>query len=196
MADGSPGPAAPDFRCRCGTLHGHLSPKGLRRGTHVACFCADCRANELAHGQPDPAPEPVGLFQLSAQEIRFDGGFDQLALMQLSPKGLYRWYARCCDTPMFNTLSSPALSFAAIRTACLDDPARLGPLRGRAFVPQAAGKPKMEGLVPVIRGFAVRALAGRLTGGWRRSPFFDAAGAPIVSPRVLSRTERAALYDR
>jgi len=33
----------------------------------------------------------------------------------------------------------------------------------------------------------------RIGGGYRDNPFFDAAGAPIRTPRVLTREERAAI---
>lgn len=182
------------FSCGCGALRGEISPAGLRHGTHVECFCADCRANELAHRQPDPAPGPVGLFQMAAHHIKITAGQEHLALLRLSPKGLLRWYADCCGTPMFNTLAKPALSFAAIRSPRLTDPARLGPVRGRGFVPRpGGGKPKMEGMAPVLWGLASRALAARLNGKWRANPFFDDSGAPIAPARILSREERATL---
>ena len=39
--------------------------------------------------------------------------------------------------------------------------------------------------------------ASRLSGGYRRTPFFDAgSGAPVRTPYVLSEAERAKAYDR
>jgi len=195
VAQGKDSTAPIPFRCACGTVHGHLAPAGIQSGTHVDCFCADCRANELLHHQPDPAPGAVDLFQMAPDAIRFAAGFDRLSVIRLGPKGLLRWYATCCDTPMFNTLARPTLPFAAIRTACLDAPERLGPLRGHGFVPQPGGKSKHQGGLAVVGGILRRALSGRLSGRWRDTPFFDVeTGSPSAPVRVLSREERAALY--
>lgn len=189
---GSRAPLA--FACGCGALKGEITPAGVRHGTHADCFCPDCRANELAHGQPDPAPGPVDIFQIAAHHVHFTEGLEHLSLLRLSPKGLLRWYAGCCGTPMINTLAKPGISFAGILTARLAEPERLGPVRGHGFVPQPDGKVKTEGLVPVLLGLASRALAARITGKWRDNPFFDASGAPIVAARVLGKEERAAFY--
>ena len=42
-------------------MQGYITPEALKSGTHIACFCADCRANELYHHRSDPAPGPVAL---------------------------------------------------------------------------------------------------------------------------------------
>ena len=184
-----------DFSCACGGLKGHLTPKGLKQGTHVTCFCPDCRANELYHHQPDPAPNPVDLFQMAAPEIVITQGAEHLALMRLSPKGLMRWYASCCGTPMFNTMATPALGFAAIRGDRVSDPARLGPVRGRGFVPQpGGGKAKHDGMRAVLGGILSRLIRTRLSGSWKRTVFFDAEGKPAAEAKLLSKEERAALY--
>ena len=54
------------------------------------------------------------VFQTTPARIEFTQGADQLACMRLSPKGLMRWYARCCNTPIANTLPSPGMAFAGI----------------------------------------------------------------------------------
>lgn len=195
MAPGGDTAAPLTFRCACGAVRGQLTPRGLASGTHVDCFCADCRAGELLHDQPDPAPGAVDLFQMAPDAAQIDQGFDRLAVIRLGPKGLLRWYATCCGTPMFNTLASPAFPFAALRTAVLEGPERLGPVRGHGFKPRPGGKPRHTGVVATVGGVLRRAISARLTGGWRNSPFFDPeTGTPTAPVRVLSKSERAALY--
>lgn len=182
------------FRCDCGAIHGHLIARAVRSGTHVVCFCADCRAAGLLLNRPDPAPGPVDLFQTAPDGVHFQTGKDRLGLVRLGPNGLLRWYANCCNAPMFNTLAKPSLPFVGIHANRVDDPARLGPVRARGFVPQAGGKTRHEGAVAMIWGLASRMLAARLSGRWRDTPFFDAQGRPVAEARVLTTEERAALY--
>ncbi|SDD14688.1 DUF6151 family protein [Ruegeria marina] len=189
-------PARPlAFACACGALEGHLTPAAVQSGTHVVCYCADCRAGEVFFGQPDPAPGPVDIFQLSPDGIVIEKGRQHLALMRLSPKGLLRWYANCCNTPIATTLKSPKTPFAGFNTRRLADIAALGPVRTRAFVPQPGGGHKHVNIAPAVYGLFSRMLAARLSGRWRETAFFDTAtGKPVAEARILTKEERQALY--
>jgi len=46
----------------------------------------------------------VALYQTRPDCVHIDDGAEHLACLRLSPKGLLRWYASCCDTPLANTL--------------------------------------------------------------------------------------------
>lgn len=191
MARGSKSGSPLTFSCDCGTITGHLAPV---QGNHVVCFCADCRAAERYLDRPDPFPDPVDLFQTQPNTIAFDTGADRLAMFRLGPKGPMRWYASCCKAPMFNTLGLAKLAFAAIHTARLSDPGRIGPVVIRNLVPQPGGKTKTEGAGRMATSILGGMLAARLNGSWRQTPFFDDSGAPVAEPKVLAREERARLY--
>src|SRR5262245_39249766 len=104
-----------ELGCRCGHVHGRVrgaSPEAVNR---AVCYCDDCqaflhylgRANMLdAHGGTD-------IVQVAPSSLSFDRGTDRIACVRLSPKGLYRWYASCCKTPLGNTVG-PALPFVGI----------------------------------------------------------------------------------
>lgn len=161
------------FSCTCGILKGTLRGSNARSDTHAECFCTDCRAAEIHLGQPDPAPGPVGIYQTTPDRIEISQGQDQLAVFSFGEKNLLRWYASCCDAPLFNTMRSPKISFVGIRTNRLADTAVLGPIVGRGFIPVPGGKPKHEGLLRLICGMAVRVIVARLSGRWKQTPFFD-----------------------
>ena len=127
------------FACTCGALGGHIAAKGLRLSTHVVCFCHDCRAAQLYFGQPDPAPGPVDILQMAPEAIVLDQGAEQLAVMQLSPKGMLRWYARCCNAPLAATPRTPKFPFAGFLVQRITDTSGLGPVRTRGFVPRPDG---------------------------------------------------------
>ena len=183
------------FSCSCGALTGRISERGARTGTHVVCFCHDCRAAQLYFGQPDPAPGPVNVFQMSPEEITFLSGKDNLSCMRLSPKGMLRWYAKCCNAPLATTSPTPKIPFAGFDVNRLRAPESIGPVTTRGFVPRGNGKQSHEMLQYAAWGLVKRVVPSRLVGRWKNTPFFDVAtGTPCVTPTTLSKSERAALY--
>ncbi|WP_298847416.1 DUF6151 family protein [uncultured Ruegeria sp.] len=196
MDKGGPAHGGLAFSCTCGQLTGHISDRGVRLGTHVECFCHDCRAAQLYFGQPDPAPGPVDIFQMAPDEIEIDSGEQFLSAMKLSPKGMLRWYASCCNAPLATTPPKPNLPFAGfIADRITGDVSALGPITTRGFVPQPNSKQKHEKVRFAVFGLLRRALGSRLSGRWKNTPFFDhETGKATVTPNVISKDERAALY--
>jgi hypothetical protein len=176
------------FSCRCGGLSGHLLNARPGEGTHLLCHCADCARAQALY---DDASGPVAIFQTTPDRIKIETGKEHLALMQLSPNGLFRWTAACCDTQMFNTLKSPRIPFAGIVVARLADAAPLGPVLGEGFVPGPDGKTRHRHITRMIWRFLKRSAAARFSGRWRDTPFFDADGRPVAKPRLAPRVRRA-----
>ncbi len=191
VADGSVA-----FSCRCGTIKGRVSPASARTGTHLICHCRDCRAAERFLVHPGSAEEGVDLFQTSPDTIHLEAGADRLEVLRLSPKGPLRWYAACCRTPLFNTLSKPGLPFVTVMVERIQDAAALGPIVARSFVPQPGGAPKHKGGAGMVWRVFLRMAAARLSGRWRRTPFFDLeTGKPVAPVHLLTPEERKALYE-
>ncbi len=183
------------FSCSCGALHGHITAAGIQSGTHVVCFCHDCRAAQLYFGQPDPLPGPVDILQMSPEEIQIDDGAEHLALMQLSPKGMLRWYADCCKAPLATTSRTPKFPFAGFIVKRISDPSGLGPITTQGFVPQPGGKQSHEKLRYAAAGLATRLVKSWVSGSWKNTPFFDPeTQKPVATATILSKSERAALY--
>ncbi len=184
------------FSCTCGALCGHLTPRGVRCGTHVDCYCHDCRAAQLYFKQPDPAPGPVEILQTTPEDIRIDKGLEHLAAMQLSPKGMLRWYASCCDAPLATTPQTGKFPFAGFVVKRIPDPSRLGSITTRGFVPAPNGKQKHEKVQYAAFGLIRRVIGSRLSGRWKTSQFFAAeTAAPVVTPTILTKEQRYAFYD-
>lgn len=64
--------------------------------------------------------------------------------MRLSEKGLLRWYAKCCNTPIGNTLADYRISFIGLLHDCLTRTGEsldesFGPVRARSFTAAAHG---------------------------------------------------------
>jgi len=189
------------LRCRCGKLQGEVD--ATRVAARAICYCKDCQAFARFLKAEDAVLDAAGGTEVEAvlpAAVRFTGGLEHLACMSLSPKGIYRWYASCCNTPVGNTPRNPAVPYASLVRTCLDAPSEtLDRQLGRAYMTANRGSAYgPTSATPVATLLGVAKIGGalvmaRLTGSYRDNPFFDAAGAPIRSPRVLTKEERAAV---
>lgn len=189
--------------CRCGQVTGETTGVTARTVNRVVCYCADCQAFAHHLGRADLLDAHGGsdIVQMAPAMLRFSGGLDRIAGVRLTPKGLYRWYATCCATPLGNTVG-PKLPFVGIEvhTFAFGDAtadAVVGPVAGRVHGEAATGRTPAGS-----QGVAVRLLAriSRLVVGWRLSgkawpnPFFDrATRQPLYPVTVLSPEQREAL---
>lgn len=191
--------------CSCGKLKGRLEQtQGVNRGL---CYCADCQAFARFLKRDTEILDQSGgsdIIQTTPSNLTFSEGQEHLACMRLSPKGLLRWYAACCNTPIGNTLPNFKFSFVGLVHNCLAGEAEtkagaldqaFGPKRMQLNTQSALGqpKPKSFGLLQAIPRLAGMLLKTRLDGSYKRTPFFTDAGEPIVTPQVLSLQERQAL---
>lgn len=124
--------------------------------------------------------------------MKITEGGENLRVFRLSPKGALRWYATCCDTPLFFTPLKARLVHVGVNTDRLDDPDAPGKVVAEAFIPKGDGTSTNRGLPRMVGRMVTRMAAKNMNGEWRDTPFFDDHGAPAVSPQVLSREERAA----
>ncbi|WP_298972464.1 DUF6151 family protein [uncultured Roseobacter sp.] len=186
------------FSCSCGTLKGVLHDASPSSACHLMCFCKDCRAFARHMGQLD-ALEPGGgspIVQVLPARLEITQGAEQIACLRLSAKGLHRWYAACCKTPLANTTGSPRLPFAGMWRPIFAQSEVFGPVVTYGFTKAAlpGGPRKDKGLGRMLGGLLKRSLAAYLNGTARQTPFFDAAGAPVATPQVISAEERSAAY--
>jgi len=198
------------LRCGCGSVTGLVS--GVCRGTgnRVICYCDDCQAFARHLGHPERTLDAHGgtdVVQTSPARVRFGKGADRLACVRLTPKGVLRWYASCCSTPIANTAASPSLPFVGLFHRCLHDGTDgtpldqvLGPVRGRVRLKFATGdttalRARKGSLLPIVLHFVRIMAAAWWRGDQKRSPFFDQrTGQPVAPPRLLSEDERQAAY--
>lgn len=182
------------LRCRCGRVKGVVAEGA--DSNHALCYCKDCQAFAHFLGRARDVLDERGgsdIVQVLPKNITFTQGVDALACMRLTPKGLLRWYADCCKTPIGNTLATPKMSFIGLVHSCLENPAAFGPVNVWVNTQSAKGepKPKQVGMGATAAWFFRTVLRARFNGDYKRTPFFRADGAPIVTPRVLSADEHA-----
>lgn len=186
--------------CRCGALEGVLAnPRG---GNRVVCYCSDCQAFAHYLGNVREVLDERGgsdILQVLPKNLSFTRGADRLACLRLTPKGLLRWYAGCCRTPVGNTLATPKLSFIGLLHSCLrsDSPSldeAVGPVTAVVHTQGAIGDPKPQtvGTGRTVAWFLRNALKARMNGDYRLTPLFRSdSGAPVVAPHVLGAEELA-----
>lgn len=186
-----------EFQCSCGKLAGEIvSPKRAIRGV---CYCRDCQAYAHALGRADQVLDQDGgtdVVATQAKYVSFTKGRENLACLSLTEKGLLRWYAACCKTPIANTLRNPKMPYVGFVHNCLGASEEIThafcPRQMQLNVKSARSVPawSAKGKTKALLKFAPLLLASRVTGGYKASPFFVAAtGKPIVKPHVLSDEE-------
>ena len=188
------------IQCKCGALRGHVQGAGVNN--RILCYCSDCQAFANFLGSSAETLNPQGgteIVQLAQSRLRFTQGKEHLALLKLSDKGLLRWYASCCNTPIGNTLGNPKLSFIGLIHCALDHSkmdADFGEHIAVAKVDTAIGepKPKQRGLAGIVGRFLAIILTDRIGSKYKQSPLFNDAGQAIVQARVLTADERKNLY--
>ena len=177
------------FACTCRELQGELRDIAPADYTHIVCHCADCRSAYTHLGMADP--EKVGILQTSQDKVHVTRGGEHLRVFRNSPRGPLRWYATCCDTPLFFTMPKARLVHVGVNTDRLEG-ADLGRVQAEGFVPDGKGGTRHKGALTMVTRMATRIAAKNLNGSWRDTPFFDADGDPTVEPAILTREERAA----
>lgn len=183
------------IQCECGTVSGQLSGKGT--SNRVVCYCTDCRAFAHFLGRPSEVLDAQGgteIVQVAQPRLTFSQGKEHLAAVRLSEKGLVRWYAACCKTPIGNTLLNPKVPFIGLIHSSLDRSrmdADFGKSVAKVNTDTAAGepKPKPNGIFVSILRFLWIVLSTRISGRYRKSELFNESGAPIVRPTVLTAEE-------
>ena len=192
-----------DVSCRCGAVHGRVTGATPQTVNRATCYCDDCQA--FAHWLKRPelldAHGASDIIQVAPAALSFDRGQDQIRCVRLTDKGLFRWYASCCNTPLGNSLR-PAIPFVGIlATSFVATPAQLdeafGRSRGAIFGQFAIGDVPPEAQrfdVRLVAGSFWRVLGFRLRGKTWPHPFFERetqlARYPITA---LTPDERDAL---
>jgi hypothetical protein len=190
------------LHCRCGEVQGHVKDASPRTVNRIVCYCDDCQAFLHHLGRADllDARGGTNIVQVAPASLTFERGAERIAGLRLTPKGIYRWYASCCKTPLGNTLS-PAIPFVGIVAQAFENPddafgEPIGAILGKFAVgTPPAGSTKLN---PRLLARALRMVIGwRLRGRAWPHPFFDrATRAPSHPLTILSRDEREALRPR
>lgn len=190
------------LQCQCGALEGTVALS--KAANRAVCYCRDCQSFARYLGQPERILNEQGGTRIIAavpNQVHLTRGAERLACMRLSDKGMLRWYASCCRTPIGNTPPDPSFPYVGLIDACLPGAAHqldeaLGPVRVSLNTHSAQGHvaPTRVATVLAILKIMRSVLGARLSGSFRHNPFFRAGTAePVAVAHVLTLEERRTL---
>lgn len=188
------------IQCRCGALSGEVSHTGS--ALRAVCYCRDCRAYAIHLGKPETVLDALGGTEVVATQagyVTFDRGVENLACLSLTPNGTLRWYAKCCNTPIGNTPRDWRLPYVGLVHSCLEKPLE----RSFPGAPLPVNTASTRGTPPgrhwsqilKLFTFIPQFAIARITGAYKRTPFFSRAGTPVTGVTVLSAAERQRAMD-
>ncbi len=191
------------LQCQCRALRGQLShPERAIRGV---CYCNDCRASAHHLGVASRTHDALGGVDFVATQAKYvtlSEGTQHLACLSLAENGLLRWYAKCCNTTIGNTVRNWKFPYVGLIRTCLNaEPGAyersFGDVKMRVNIGSAKEAPPGTGLktLSALAGFIPSVVAGRVSGAYKTTPFFSSVGEPVVAVDVLSRTERERAYS-
>lgn len=188
------------LHCECGQVEGTVEPGHAY--TRATCYCKDCQAYARWLDKPGLTDAHGGtdIVAMNPQAVRITAGARRVACMSLSDKGLLRWYASCCHTPLGNTPRDGNTAYVGMVAVALSPSGAVdeafGPAeRTRINVKSAQGEVKPTPLAFVVDG--LRIFGGMIGAKLRRQPpslFFDANAEPVRNAEVLDDLARAPLY--
>jgi hypothetical protein len=175
----------------------NVEPRTVNR---LVCYCDDCQAflHHLDRADLLDAQGGSDVIQVAPNMLSFHRGADRIAAVRLTSKGMYRWFASCCKTPLGNTVGA-GVPFVGIQRASFQGDAdeALGPSRGSILGKFAIGENPESPKLQLVRMIAH---TGWLLAGWKirgqawPHPFFEKdTRAPRYPVTTLIAAERDGL---
>jgi hypothetical protein len=188
--------------CTCGKVRAIASGVGPNTVNRIVCYCSDCQAflHQLRRSDLFDAHGGSDIVQLAPASLRIEQGQALIRVLRLSEKGLFRFYASCCNTPFGNCVPFPPFLGIARQTFSFDASggadAAVGAPRGLVYGQHAVGTPppgstKLNPLL--IARILLSMLRWRLRGQHKPHPYFDENKQPRYPVITLSSAEREQL---
>ncbi len=179
--------------CHCGKVRGVAHDVSPSVGNRLICYCESCQQFPIKLGKTDQVLDEYGgtdIYQLPPGQLKITEGIEEIRCLRHTSKGLYRFYAGCCDTPFANS-PGPGMPFIGLLHAVDSEPeqrdAHIGGIRAHVNTEEAT-KPlpadRKYGLAMVIVRIVSQMIWWRVTGRAKPHPFFTDDGLPIVEPEV------------
>lgn len=183
--------------CKCGNLRGEV--RRMELGKRAVCYCKDCQVFAKYLGKSEDILDAMGgteVVGIRPQHLVFTKGSEHIACVSLTDRGLYRWYARCCNTAIGNTPRNPKIAHVGLIHSVFQGGVvglekSFGPVVVRVNTKGAkAYVEPSKGLLKLIVGHIVSLVRERVSGGFKVTPFFQETNArPLAEPYVLKASE-------
>lgn len=183
--------------CECGKVKGIAKDVTPTTGNHVVCCCCDCQSFAQHLNKKKETLDDFGgtdIYQTSQSQLDITQGAEYLACLRLTPKGITRWYTRCCNTPVGNTLNGKMPFIGIIHTFIEHDDnsmAKLGPVSAYVQTQHATktpSYPQHHAKFPL--GVTLKILSKivmwKLKGMGQPSVFYDTNLQINIKPTIIS----------
>lgn len=184
-----------NIQCDCGKFHAELTHFPKRSTGRLFCYCDDCQKflNKIQRQELLDEFGGTQVITVYPNDVKFTQGKEFLKCNRLSQKGLSRWVASCCNTPIANTI--PKFPWVAIYHNCFtnvdkDILEKLGPVKSRIMGKFKVGTPPF----PVSDKLNFKdywavgpfIFKGMLLKKYIGSPFYqEDSRTPISKPEIL-----------
>ncbi|MBD1584642.1 DUF6151 family protein [Pseudoalteromonas sp. S16_S37] len=180
--------------CQCKKTRAQVEPISPKQANHLTCYCSDCQKFAAALNRKEEVLNQYAgttIVQVPIAHFKFTEGKEHLACLRLTEKGLYRWYAKCCNTPIGNTLNA-GWPFIGIIHSFIDDDKlveKAGKMKGSVHIKEATGKiPEQllgpQGHTKLLLATLQKLALWKLQGKNKPSEFFDNNGLPVVVAHI------------
>ena len=105
------------LKCSCGAMRGFVHDISSQRGHRTVCMCNDCQAYAHYLGQAITVLDANGgtdVVPVAPANLEITQGIENLKCLRLTEKGMLRWYAGCCNTPIANSAAISKIPFAGL----------------------------------------------------------------------------------
>ncbi len=183
------------LKCSCGKVRGKTKDINERSGTRITCCCDDCQSFAEYLNQESSVLDQYGgtdIYQMPISNIKITEGTDQISSLRLSSKGMYRWYAKCCNTQIGNSMGAGGPFIGVIHNFMDHGSSRdeeLGKNRGHIqtkFARQSVPADLKGSSIKIIFRSLSKLIVWKIKGLDKPSVFFDDNGKPIAKPSILN----------
>lgn len=181
--------------CSCGTVSGTTVNMNTKTGTRIMCCCSDCQSFARFLKQENSVLDDYDateIFQIPVSYVKITTGNEHIACMRLSEKGMYRWYAKCCNTPIGNTMKASVpfigLIHSFVDNASINDAElseNLGYLQTK-FSSKTVPLDQQASQFGVMSKIVFNMIHWKIKGLHKPSVFFSDKGQPIAEPKILN----------
>lgn len=190
---------AMEIQCECGKFRAELTRFPKDSPGRLRCYCDDCQAYLHYLKRTDLLDTNGGteVVPIYPSDFKILQGKEKLKCVRLGPKGMFRYSASCCNTPIANT--DPKRPWVGIhrRMFTAKDPAQLdsickdvrASIMGKfAHGTPPAGTPETFNFrgMRIVMPFLIKGMA---LGRNNPSPFFENQ-LSVVRPYTLTKEER------
>lgn len=185
--------------CTCGKIKGYTENITAKSGNRINCCCIDCQNFATYLQKEEQILDEYGgtdIFQIPLSHLKISQGIEHIACMRFTEKGLYRWYANCCNTPIGNTLGSKAPFIGVIHNFMQNTSMRdadlgqsLGTIHWHSAKLPVPDEQKASFLQISTRILA-KLISWKIRGLNKPSVFFDNNGRSIVKPSIMNTSSK------